>query len=274
MGIRRWFKCDRATTLSKAVVDRRYRDSKFLRTHYVEQRASATEIARECGVTSSTISRWLARHDVERKPRYKDAAWLHREYIERGRRQQEIADDWSVTTSTICHWLGRHGITDGPAYERTTCDNCGNPFRYVPSLRTGVYCSNDCANDQRKRQVAVDCTGCGETFERRASLDTEYCSMACWGDDIRIEGEFYRGVWNQQRRKAMERDGYQCVECGISNEEHKSRFDRQLDVHHRVPVRQFAKWDLPIRDAHSLDNLVTYCRTHHPDAPGTTTEPE
>ena len=53
-----------------------------------------------------------------------------------------------------------------------------------------MYCSNGCANDERKRQVEVECTGCGETFERRASLDTEYCSMACWGQDIRIEGDF------------------------------------------------------------------------------------
>jgi len=255
-------------------MDRRYRDADFLRRRHVERGQSASDIADECGVTASTVSRWLSRHGIERDPRYKDEGWLFEQYVERGRRQQDIADDCDVAKSTISHWLSRHGITDGASYERTQCENCGEYFRYAPSLRDGVYCSNGCANDQRKRQVTIECTGCGETFERRASLDTEYCSMACWGQDIRIEGDFYCGIWNEQRRKALERDGYECVECGISNTEHKARFGRELDVHHRVPVRQFAKWDLPIRDAHSLRNLVTYCRTHHPDALGTTVEPD
>jgi len=61
------------------VVNRRYRDAKFLRTRYVEQRESASEIAESCGVTSSTVARWLARHDIEREPRYKDETWLYRE---------------------------------------------------------------------------------------------------------------------------------------------------------------------------------------------------
>jgi len=208
-----------------SVADRRYRDADFLRTHYVEQRESASEIAAECGVASSTVSRWL----------------------------------------------GRHGITDGPTYERATCDNCDEPFRYAPSLREGVYCSNACANDQRKRQVTVDCVGCGETFERRASLDTEYCSIACWGEDTGANhGDFYTGIWHEQRWRAMRRDDNRCTVCGITNQEHEQRFGQELDVHHKVPVRLSANWDLPLEDAHTLRNLTTVCRTHHPDAPGET----
>ncbi|WP_276249970.1 hypothetical protein [Haloarcula rara] len=206
--------------------------------------------------------------------RYRDVDFLRRRYADADQSAGDIADDCGVTKSTISHWLSRHGITDGAAYERTQCDNCGDYFRYASSLRAGTYCSNACANDQRKRQVAVECAGCGETFQRRASLDTEYCSIGCWGQEIRTEGDFYCGIWNEQRRKALEHDEFQCVECGISNSEHNAQFGHELDVHHRVPVRQFAKWDCPIRDAHVLRNLVTYCRTHLPDAPGSTTEPE
>jgi len=251
----------------------RYRDADFLQHRYVDQRQSASEIAAACGVTESTVSRWLDHHDVERASPYKEEQWLRTQYVDRGRRQQDIADDCDVAVSTICHWLGRHGITDGKSYERTTCATCGEPFRYAPSIRAGTYCSNACANEQRKRQVTVECPGCGNTFERRESLDTEYCSMACWGEDIRVEGEFYRGIWNRQREKALKRDGYECVECGISDTEHRARFGIGLDVHHRVPVRLFAKWNCPISDAHSVSNLVTYCRTHHPDGNGTTVEP-
>lgn len=206
--------------------------------------------------------------------RYRDADFLRSRYVEQGHAASDIAEACGVTSSTVSRWPDRHGTTDGASYERTQCDTCGESFRYAPSLREGFYCSNACANDERKRQVSVECVGCGETFERRASLDTEYCSIGCWGQDIRIEGDFYCGIWNEQRQKALERDGHECVQCGISNEEHKVRFGRELDVHHRVPVRQFAKWDCPSRDAHALRNLVTYCRTHHPDAPGRTTEPE
>lgn len=254
-------------------MDRRYRDADFLRRRYVEAGQSASDIAEDCGVSESTVSRWLDRHGIEREPNYQDRAWLAEQYVDCGRRQQDIADDCGVTKSTISHWLSRHGITEGASYERTQCDTCGDHFRYAPALRDGVYCSNACANDQRKRQVTVECVGCGETFERRASLDTEYCSMACWGEDTGANHErFYRSRWHKQRRKAMRRDDHRCAVCGISNEEHEQRFGQELDVHHRIPVRLFANWDLPLDDAHTLRNLVTVCRTHHPDAPGETVE--
>ena len=84
-------------------MDRRYRDADFLRRRHVERGQSASDIADECGVTASTVSRWLSRHGIERDPRYKDEGWLFEQYVERGRRQQDIADDCDVTKSTISH---------------------------------------------------------------------------------------------------------------------------------------------------------------------------
>ena len=207
--------------------------------------------------------------------RYRDADFLRRKYVRDRQSASDIAEDCGVTKSTVCHWLSRHGITDGTAYERGQCENCSEHFRYAPSLRDGIYCSNECANDERKRQVAVECTGCGETFERCTSLDTEYCSIGCWGEDTASVSDWaklYRGVWHRQRRRAMRRDDHRCTVCGISDEEHAERFGRGLEVHHVVPVRLFDAWDLPVEEAHTLSNLVTVCRTHHPDAPGTTVE--
>ena len=77
--------------------DRRYRDESFLRHRYVERRQSASEIAADCGVTSSTVSRWLDHHDIDREPRYKDVEWLRRQYVDRGRRQADIAADCGVS---------------------------------------------------------------------------------------------------------------------------------------------------------------------------------
>lgn len=250
---------------------RRYRDAEFLREQYVERRKSAAEISSLCDASSSTVSRWLERHGIERNPRYQDRKWLFEQYVERRRDQQAIAADCGVATSTICHWLSRLGITDGESMETGECVTCGEQFRYYPSVRDGQFCSNECSNEPRKRRVEVTCPNCEETFERWQSLDTEYCSLRCWGSDYGVETDnLYREGWNQKRRQALERDGFQCTVCGITAEEHNKQFGFGLDVHHVVPVRLFAQWDKPLEDAHAVRNLETVCRTHHPDAPGET----
>lgn len=231
-----------------------------------------TEIADICDVGSSTISRWLDRHSIEQRYRYQEEEWLHRKYVERDKDQQEIADMCGIEKTTVCHWLAHTGITEGDSLREGTCETCGNEFRYYPSVLDGRFCSNRCAKDQQKRQVRVACPNCDADFSRWESLDTQYCSMECWGEDQRVYSEdWYRGSWCSQRQKALERDDYQCTVCGISDEEHKRQFGRSLDVHHIVPIRLFAIWDVPVDDAHDLTNLQTVCRTHHPDSPGTTT---
>ncbi|WP_225334851.1 DUF1804 family protein [Halomicrobium urmianum] len=134
-------------------MNRRYRDAEFLREQYVDRRKSASEIADLRDVASSTVQRWLDRHSIERNPRYPDRAWLREQYVDRRRDQQDIAEECGVAESTICHWLARHGITDGESLQSAKCVTCGESFRYYPSVRDGQYCSNECANKRRKRQV-------------------------------------------------------------------------------------------------------------------------
>lgn len=61
---------------------------------------------------------------------------------------------------------------------------------------------------------------------------------------------YYGANWQKQRKKALERDKYQCQECGsLTN----------LNVHHKQPVLTFK-----IREeANFLDNLVVLCRSCH-----------
>lgn len=256
--------------------DRSYRDPEYLRERYVERRWSASEIADDCGVSSSTIHRWLDRLDIEREPRYKDEVWLREQYLHECRDQADIAEECDVAKTTICHWLARHDITDGESFETAECATCGETFRYYPSVRDGEHCSNECSNEPRKRRVTVVCKGCGEEYERWESHDTEYCSMSCWGEDVRTTDDWrqwYTGIWYRQRRRALRRDDHRCVVCGISDEEHSRRFGKGLDVHHFVPVRRFIECDCDPEEAHALRNLVSVCRTHHPDAGGQTVEP-
>ncbi|WP_246983564.1 HNH endonuclease [Halorientalis marina] len=257
--------------------NRPYRSAKFLREQYVERRKSSNEIADSCDVSPSTVRRWLDRHDIDRTPRYKQRDWLYEQYVTEGRYQEAIAEECGVAKTTICHWLARHEITDGGSLQRAECAECGDAFRYYPSVRDGAFCSTRCANKQRRRQVEVICPFCDEPFERRESLDTQYCSMECWGQDQRTGADYrryYSTYWLAQREQVLERDGYECAICRISDGSHRDRFGRGLEVHHIVPVRMFAAWDKPPKDAHSIGNLITLCRTHHPDAPGRTVEPD
>lgn len=62
-------------------------------------------------------------------------------------------------------------------------------------------------------------------------------------------------LWTKARKQALERDGYKCVACGMTETEHIQKFRKSLEVDHIVPF-------LVGRD-NSLSNLRTLCRTHH-----------
>lgn len=70
---------------------------------------------------------------------------------------------------------------------------------------------------------------------------------------------YYGENWAEKRRAARSRDGYECVVCGKTDQEHRSEHGWELEVHHIEPVRTF---DDPT-DANGLENLITLCRTHH-----------
>lgn len=122
--------------------------------------------------------------------------WVMEQYVEKRRLQKDIADECNVAKTTVCRWLSRLEITDGESMETGECVVCGESFRHRPSVRGGRFCSNECSNARRKRQVEVTCPNCGATFERRKSLDTEYCSIKCWAEEYGVgESTLYRSGW-------------------------------------------------------------------------------
>jgi len=61
--------------------------------------------------------------------------------------------------------------------------------------------------------------------------------------------------WEATRSRVLDRDGHACRFCGISNDEHKDEYRRELSAHHIIPDRDGGP-DHP-------DNLITVCESCH-----------
>lgn len=173
------------------------------------------------------------------------------------------------------------------AGDKVTCEQCGDTTRVTPSkLNRGKnhFCDPKCRGEwfsenqvgedhHQYNRVEVECDWCGDTITRSPSqindnlnfCNAEVC-QAKWnshnnrgkdhpnwqGGDSYID---YGSNWKPQRRKAKERDDYECQVCGMTKEEQ----GYALDVHHIVPIESY---DDP-KDANRLQNLITLCRGHH-----------
>jgi hypothetical protein len=67
--------------------------------------------------------------------------------------------------------------------------------------------------------------------------------------------------WKEQRQRALERDEFECQNCGISNKEHHQQDSGGLHVHH---IRKHRRFDCAKR-ANRISNLITLCRYCHSD---------
>ncbi|WP_136717522.1 HNH endonuclease [Halorientalis salina] len=173
----------------------------------------------------------------------------------------------------------------------TECDICDVEFEYYPSEKAGLYCP-DCVENGQWRDPPVlegenhpcwnggktelDCAICGEAISRYPSNVTGEVTLC--SDDCRSEwlseaftgeghpnwegggnGAYGKG-WAETRRRALERDDYECQICGKA----KAEVGRNPDVHHIVPVRLFAEADgFRKTDAHFLENVVSLCVECH-----------
>lgn len=188
-----------------------------------------------------------------------------------------------------------HKLSHGESImEEVECDWCGNSFEILEwklesETGGGRFCSDECDQEWRKNElvgenaggwnggkVEVECEVCGESREYHQSRadHRRCCSRECWNElysdeysgknspfwKENNEGR-YGGSWEQRREDVVERDGFECSECGMSREEHRDRYGFDLHVHHIVPKRKF-ECDI---DAHKEENLITLCAQCHYD---------
>ena len=176
------------------------------------------------------------------------------------------------------------GVNNGnwkEATETATCAVCGDEFEYYPSDKDGVYCQECVAGangllpenpSEPLERVTVECGGCGcELRVRPTRVERNergvFCDFDCYGEWLseNVTGEAhhqweggkakYGGRWWTVRRAALARDDNRCQQCGKTAQE----LGKRPDVHHLTPVREFED---PQR-AHTLDNVITLCRSCH-----------
>lgn len=152
------------------------------------------------------------------------------------------------------------------------CEHCAETFEVPPSGSERRFCSYECAREScafGTERIEKRCGQCDETFEvAPCRSDQKYCSQICYGRSIAGENHrnwrggadnYYGQSWSRQRKRALVRDDFQCVICGIDNDMHREVVGISLDVHHRVPFRSFDSHE----EANNLDNLMSVCRDCH-----------
>ena len=152
--------------------------------------------------------------------------------------------------SQKCYGLANRVLPQEP------CEICGKP------TVNEKYCSQECMGRAYRTIEEHPCEQCSEMTRNR-----RFCTHECYGLWLSIHHvgpdhptwaggwePYYGENWQEQRAKAIMRDGSRCRICG--------HFVTGSDchVHHYIALKAFSgDW----RTANKLSNLVTLCSTHH-----------
>lgn len=250
--------------------DCKYKKEKWLREQYRDLSRSSIEIADQCDVHPATICKWIDRHgiearsDKEQAENYyekneptvlRDKGWLESKYIEDDLTTYEIANKCDVTRMTVTYWLEKHNIPiDDPS---------PSSWGDIEKLEDEDWLRDQYVERQK------------DTPEIADSINVASTTVGVWmekhGIDRRDQSgqnsRFWRGGseryygprWDHQREKALRRDQYRCQRCGMIDPDHQDLYQRGLNVHHKIPYREFTE----DKEAHRLDNLISLCVSCH-----------
>lgn len=168
-------------------------------------------------------------------------------------------------------YSSRTGVTDHMKQccpdELYECPTCGT----LCLTEQGMRKHHTHQHGERLTKVEFECEWCGEIDTKRwdhiERNKYSYCSERCRWDHFteRYKGEkshqwrggyeYYGHNWNEQSKKARERDVHLCQSCGV----HQDELSIALDVHHITPLRDCETYE----EANRLENLVSLCRKCH-----------
>lgn len=163
------------------------------------------------------------------------------------------ANDYSVTRN--CRVCGvDFRITHSRQYTCESCRTqlcvvCGKLFKVRYAGEERVTCSHECSVTWNAAPI-LRCEWCGVDFKQRRGRPMKHCSQTCrYAASIKHNQEDRRSYkYRQWRTAVLERDGYQCQDCGAL--EH-------LQAHH---IRE---WQQHPEQRFDISNGVTLCQTCH-----------
>lgn len=233
--------------------------------------------------------------------------------VRRNRTHAETSDTHLCSVECESKWKENKEVTEDHNFwkggkEAYACDYCGDTVMKFPSVAKQSernFCDKEC---HRRWQAEcrpseehnwwnggpeiVECAVCSEELERKPSMaklrDRHFCSTECeaeWKSENMVgpnhpnwDGyakSYYGKNWREQRQKRLEYDDYECVVCGLSQEEHKDRLGRGLEIHHIDPIENYRDGrELDWEGANRLENLLTVCRACHAKWEGIPLRPE
>lgn len=177
--------------------------------------------------------------------RYRDREWLHTQYVEKGLSLSEIAEKCNVVPKTIGNWRDRFGFEKRDSGGYTD----GAKHRDEAWLREHYV-----EKELSLWEMATMCEASADTIRRwlnRYDIETRPPGHPHGG------GKFYdTQPWKRLREFVISGDDSECVECGISRQDHLTEYGTDLHVHHIEPVAEGgAEFD--------PGNLETLCHSCH-----------
>lgn len=251
--------------------DRPYKEllenAEWLHYHYIIQELSYEAIGDMIGVTGSTVWRYANKHDIESRgsaehqikdKRLTQQDWVYQKYIVDDRTTQEIADECGCSKDTVNFWRNRHNIESKIQFTPVDArldDVNWLKDKYVSEELT-IRKIGDLLGESRGnvRRKLVE-----HGIERRKAGFQKGEENSNW---LGGHAEYYGPNWDEQRRRAMNRDDYTCQYCGKD----MSGDGRDPDVHHLRRLKWYQdRYDAPEwwKKGNRLENLVCACRPCH-----------
>lgn len=240
----------------------KYRDEKWLREQYVEKKNSTHEISEMCGCAHTTILTWLEKHDIKTRkrvpevdPRLKNGEWLRQQYLEEVKSTHEIAELCDCSHSVVLTHLEKHEIEKRERTEKTVSSRLKDEQwlreQYVEKGLSTTEIGDLCDVSQRTACRWLDRHG----IETRGKDNPGEENPNWKGGPVP-----YGSGWGTQKRQSVrERDGYECVRCGIKQSQHKDDYGQKLHVHHLIKARDVEDPE----ERNAAQNLITLCRDCH-----------
>lgn len=245
--------------------DVKYKDESWLREAYRDH--SIQEMADMIDCSTATIHKYMNEYGIERPDKnaakdgqHKDRDWLREKYVTEELSQKEIGDMAGVHKGTIKYWLDKHDIDIRSKSEAAEIRAERHPHTTEAGAKAlkeaGVNAWELFDEDEREAfrdRLSQERTGDGNPMYDRTGEDHPN-----WKPN-KPEARFYKNKrWREARKRALDRDGGECVVCGT---------EENLHVHHIYPVSAGGP-------RFELNNLVTLCRTHHFEYEGLYVRPD